>query len=225
MFGFRHFPTDNLSLDEMPPNLLGSLQGQQEAPITPNNIYDIGTGMSNNHGCTSMGYESDPRFASALVHPGPELSSGFGGPSAGQTPSPTSQNSSPRMTATSPAASPSENNRNTMGWNAVETLPDAFPYNHQDCGRGHPPGKKPKQHRRRKREKKHICDVPGCLKSFECRSWRDRHSLVHRHGALWDCPECEKSFGRKDNMQKHFRIKHGSLSNTATTSKRAQSER
>uniref|UniRef100_A0A8C6X8X4 C2H2-type domain-containing protein n=1 Tax=Naja naja TaxID=35670 RepID=A0A8C6X8X4_NAJNA len=55
-----------------------------------------------------------------------------------------------------------------------------------------------------KRGRKHKC--PECEKSFQKNGDLQRHITVHTGVRKYQCPECEKSFKRKDHLESHLRI-------------------
>jgi len=217
LFQFSYDPW----LDEMAFILNAPLQRQREVQITANSIYDIGAGVPRGHGCSSMGYDLGRCFTSGVSQPRQELWHAFSPPSAGQTTSKMSQNSSSRITATSPTSSLSESDQRPLDSNSVGNLPGIRAYTCRDCGAAYPSRTKLRHHRRYHTHR-YKCDFPRCRWAFSLRSMLDRHSKsVHGQGEHWTCSHCGKSYKRKDNMQKHVRNKHGSLRSTKATSESA----
>lgn len=54
---------------------------------------------------------------------------------------------------------------------------------------------------------KHLCNFPGCAKSFKRKDYLQRHSSTHSNIRPFNCTICKCSFTRKDLLDKHRRSK------------------
>ncbi|ODQ57848.1 hypothetical protein WICANDRAFT_34630, partial [Wickerhamomyces anomalus NRRL Y-366-8] len=52
---------------------------------------------------------------------------------------------------------------------------------------------------------KHLCNFPGCAKSFKRKDYLQRHSSTHSNIRPFNCTICKCSFTRKDLLDKHTR--------------------
>ena len=59
-------------------------------------------------------------------------------------------------------------------------------------------------------ERKHICHIPGCEKTFRTPFLLRAHVCQHTGQRPFVCnwPSCDKSFTRPDELQRHVRVKH-----------------
>ena len=60
-----------------------------------------------------------------------------------------------------------------------------------------------------RKERPYKCQVPDCQQGFRWKSHLVEHVTVsHQRERNWRCPGCQKTFGRKNNWQKHVRNVH-----------------
>lgn len=56
--------------------------------------------------------------------------------------------------------------------------------------------------------KKYVCQYEGCGKKFEYKWVLDRHTNSHFCFKLFKCPNCNKSYKSKENLNLHIKNKH-----------------